>query len=291
MPIALASLSDISELITALGAFAWPLAAVVFALIFRDELKALAARVTRAKFLGQEAEFGPELDSLEGRTDQLPSGPPITPSQRDEEASANEVQAIYREAATSPKVALMALSADLERRLRRLSAVTGWAKDERNFPSMLRAMPAGIPDELRHAVQDFWTIRNRIVHGAPASDADALRALDIGVEILQAVEQIPVERHYVDRPFVDVFSDPELRELREDVHGVRLRTVSPDGSKVSFPIYPTTRTHFAEGKQVAWEWNNELQWGRSWYRDPETSQPALAWDGALEFVGRHLDDV
>jgi hypothetical protein len=30
--------------------------------------------------------------------------------------------------------------------------------------------------------------------------------------------------------------------------------------------------------------------GPTWYRDPDTGELALAWDGSLEFVGRNLDD-
>jgi len=201
------------------------------------------------------------------------------------------VREILDEAATSPKVALMALSAELERELRRLSAVTGWARNQRTARGILRELPVAIPEDLRGVIDEFWVVRNRVVHGAPASDDDALRTLDAGLAILKAVQQIPAERHFVADPNVTVYSDAELNTKRPDVHGVQLRSVSSDGDSERLQIYPTTRTHFQLGEQVAWDWDARQRWGRSWYRDPSTGDAKIAWDDALEFVGRLLRDI
>ena len=67
--------------------------------------------------------------------------------------------------------------------------------------------------------------------------------------------------------------------------------ISADGDTERLQIYPTTRTHFEVGEQDAWDWDARQQWGRTWYRDPSTGDAKIAWDGALEFVGRLLRDI
>jgi hypothetical protein len=114
-----------------------------------------------------------------------------------------QVQAILGDAASSPKVALMALSVELDRELRRLAAATGWARGQSSSRGILRALPEGIPDHLKDVIDQFWQIRTRIVHGAPAPDADAPRALDSGLAILHAVQEIPHEK-FIGRHLRDV---------------------------------------------------------------------------------------
>jgi hypothetical protein len=295
LPIATANLDSISEFIRALATLAWPAAAITFVLIFRKQVEGLFGRLTKGKILGQELEFSERLDQLEDRATEAEQDPaiPIASSSTDADAAIErEVQAILREAATSPKVALMALSAELERRIRQLSAARGAdpGARPRTPRQMLSELPE-IPDTLRGAIDEFWNIRNRIVHGAAATDAEALRALDSGLAILRALERVPVEENYVEDPNVPLFADAVGNEPRDDVHGVLLRTVAPEGGEVTFRIFPTTRTHFERGKQVAWEWNSKAKWGPTWYRDPQTGQLEPAWSGSLEFIGRHLDDV
>jgi len=51
------------------------------------------------------------------------------------------------------------------------------------------------------------------------------------------------------------------------------------------------QTHFQKGKRVAWEWITGNKWDESWYRDSDTNEIKYAWSGAMEFVGRHLEDT
>jgi hypothetical protein len=59
----------------------------------------------------------------------------------------------------------------------------------------------------------------------------------------------------------------------------------------SFRIYPSTKTHFKKGKQVAWEWDMSKTWGPLWYKDPQTDEMKSAWSSSAEFVGRNLEDI
>ena len=61
---------------------------------------------------------------------------------------------------------------------------------------------------LVRSVDQFWNVRNRLVHGRDATVDDTLRALDSGVTILRAFQAIPRETHIVHHPGVEVFADP-----------------------------------------------------------------------------------
>jgi hypothetical protein len=285
------TIEHLADLLRAIASLLWPLVAVAFILVFRTQITGLLQRITKAKILGQEAEFAQELDRLEQRATEAEEATPLVPEvDSEQEASLDdEVGKILGEAVTSPKLALMGLSADLERRVRQLSASSGWARDERRPRAMLHKIP-GFPDTLRGAIEDFWTIRNRIVHGMSTTDDETLRALDSGLAIMKALDRIPLEAHYVEDVDVPLFSDAEGKSPRTDVHGLLLRTVSPDGGKETLRVFPTTRTHYKHGKQVAWEWASQT-WGPTWYKNPKTRKIQLAWDGSMEFVGRHLDEV
>jgi hypothetical protein len=70
-----------------------------------------------------------------------------------------------------------------------------------------------------------------------------------------------------------------------------LRTTSPGGAHTSFRIFPTTKTDYVTGKTVTWEWSPANVWGETWYRDPNSREIKKAWDSAMEFCGRPLDEI
>ena len=149
----------------------------------------------------------------------------------------------------------------------------------------------GFPPNLLGSLKLFAEVRNKIVHGSAATDDDALRAIDSGLTILRALNALPNEINVVYHPGVQVFSDAGCTQPIPDVKGLILETTSPGGAMKSFRIYPTTRTNFQKGKQVAWEWNMQKVWPAAWYRDPDSHEIKQAWSQSAEFIGRHLDDV
>lgn len=194
-----------------------------------------------------------------------------------------------------PEAALVLLGRDLEVELRTLTASMGFLAEgstQRSVTGYLNTLQASgmVSQELGEAIRDFWRVRNRIVHGKPAPDHTVLRAIDIGIGLLDAVRSIPHERNFVYNPGTDVFSDSQGTNRREGVLALVLRTVLTDGSETR-RVYPTTRTDYVAGQRLAWEWNDGRQWGESWYRDPDTGEIAYAWTGSLEFVGRPLEQI
>jgi hypothetical protein len=179
---------------------------------------------------------------------------------------------------------------------RELVAAFGLSDNKRYVPvrqavQMLQRSDA-LPEHLLRSVDQFWNVRNHLVHGRDATLDDTLRAVDSGVAILRALQAIPRETHTVHHPSVEVFADPHAQQPREGVRGIILETQGSNATAMRLlRMFPTTKSDYQQGKRVAWEWNLERVFGASWYRDQDTQEVKKAWDSAAEFVGRHVDDI
>jgi hypothetical protein len=212
-------------------------------------------------------------------------------------ATASFEQQLLEEAAASPVVAIMRLTIEIDRELRKLLAVYGrLAQYQGELPEAigLLEMSSGgqPPRELKDTLAQFWSLRNHVVH-SQVSEHLALRALDYGLRILRMVKSIPRHSYIVVRADIPLYANPECAPpAREDVRGVILETFSPEGKPTGRHIFPSTKT-YRLGESVSWEWNrqNEKGWGETWYRDPDTREIKSAWGESLEFIGRNLEDI
>ncbi|MGD0270538.1 MAG: hypothetical protein ABSB14_15840 [Candidatus Sulfotelmatobacter sp.] len=211
-------------------------------------------------------------------------------------------QQILEEAAASPVVAIMRLTLEIDRELRKLLAATGNLSQYQGvLPEAIglleRANGIELPRELKDTLTQFWSLRNHVVH-SQVSEHMALRALDYGLRILKMVKSIPRYSYVVVRADIPVYANSACNPpAREDVRGVILETFSPEGKPTGRHIFPSTKTYSA-GESVSWEWNrqNEKGWGPSWYQEPDPNDPSTrtiksAWGESLEFVGRNLEDI
>jgi hypothetical protein len=216
--------------------------------------------------------------------------------------TANFEQQILEEAAGSPIVAVMRLTLEIDRELRKLLAVTGNLPEYTGeLPDAIRLLEKGdilkLPKELRDTLTQFWSLRNHVVHGQ-SSDHLALRALDYGLRILRMVRSIPRHSYVVVRSNIPVWANSVCKPpARGDIHGVILDTFSPDGECLGRQVLPTSRT-YSPGESLSWEWNlqNKKGWGPSWYQETDPDDPTkreikLAWKESLEFIGRDLNDI
>ncbi len=191
-------------------------------------------------------------------------------------------------------MALILLSAHLERAVRELLLTTGWGTGPwRGLRTGVeRLVEVGVMTAgAASALNSFARVRNGIVHGfAGATDDEVIAAIDSGIALLRVVRAIPRERHFVQHVGVPVFADENMsKEL--DVKAVILKAVSPGAAAVTFRIFPTSRMHFEIGMEVAWEWSGPTH-GEAWYADPEDGgHIKQAWLGSMEFVGRNIDDL
>ena len=291
-----------AELIKSFASVLWPLIVAGALWTFRVELRNLLHRLSyikKGKLFGQEFELDEKLDQLREATEraekEIAANPqPLSELKRDEPAEQLEEQ-LLRDASKSPKVTLMLLAAELDKRIRQLLAASGWQKNIKSGSTLkaierLRAQ-GSLPEHVSGSVKLFYEVRSRIIHGGAADDEDILRAIDSGFTLLRAIESVPLESNTVHRTNVPIYSDSKCTQLISDAKAIVLETVSPGGSQKSLRIFPTTRTHFEIGKRVAWEWNLSKTWGPTWYKDLETGECNIAWHSSGEFIGRHLDDL
>ena len=295
-------MSDYATLLQAIAALLWPLFAFTALFVFRAQIADIAHRLKRGKLLGQEIELNESLKrldesatSIEQTVAALPAQVNEPPNQEEQLQEERIVRDIVSEAARSPKAALILLASELEKLARQLLASTGHLQGRRYIP-VFQAIAEldekyGLPRHVPSSLKFFWEARNRLIHGGEGTDEDILRAVDSGLTILKALQAFPREINVVYRPGVDLFSNPDLSDPIPNAKGVLLETLAPGGTTKSLRIFPTTRTHFEKGRQVAWEWNMQNVWGKTWYRDPDTGEVKMAFGSSAEFVGRHLDEL
>lgn len=295
-------MSEFATLLQAIASLLWPLFAFTALFLFRPQIADLVKRLKKGKLFGQEIELDESLKRLDQSASSVekevaalpaPTAEITTPQEQVQEESV--VRSIVTETARSPKAALILLASELEKVAREILATTGHLQGRR-FIQVKQAIAEldlkfGLPRHIPSSLKFFWEARNRLIHGGEGTDEDVLRAVDSGLTILKALQAIPRETNVVHETSVSVYSDASLTILMPNVHGVILETRAPGGASKTFRIFPTTRTHFKKGHQVAWEWNMGIVVGPAWYRSPDTGEAQQAWISSAEFVGRHLDDL
>lgn len=295
-------MKDWAALLQAIASLLWPLLTFVALLMFRNQIADIASRLKRGKLFGQEIELGESLDKLQATTalvqEEVAALPAVDASEKtaQEVASDRDVaQQIIGEAAASPKAALISLSSELEKLAREILATTGHLQGRRHV-SMPQAISElhktyGLASHVPSSLHHFWDVRNRVIHLGEGGSEEMLRAIDSGIALLRALQAVPRETNTVADPRVPLYSDPELTQPIEGVHGILLESRSPGGVSTSYRIFPTTKSNYMAGKQVTWEWNMGRVTGPAWYRDTTTGHAKSAWHSSAEFVGRHVDEL
>lgn len=297
-------MSNIAPILHAVASVAWAGFAFTALFVLRSAIVNALERLSKAELFGQKIELREELRDLQasasaatfevGVGNTQVSAVALQQSDEKEEKFNAAVDRILDQAKIAPKLALIALVAELEKQARQGLAVRGLLKGRQRV-AITEALGElgqyGFSTNLAGSVRLFLDVRNKIVHGGTASDADALSALDSGLSILRALDALPKETNVVYHSGVDIFSDKDCLTKIADAKGVILETTSAGGVIKTFRIFPTTRSHFQKGKAVAWEWNMQKTWGKAWYKDPDSGIIKEAWNMSAEFIGRHLDEV
>jgi hypothetical protein len=294
-------MGNVAPIIQAIVSFGWLCFAFIALFLFKKEIAHAIVRLRKGEILGQKFELDEELEKLELQAkaavvevDALPTENEGTGDRREVDKLDSTIKSILQQAVTSPKIALMTLSAELEKQGRHALATRGLLK-ERSAVTLTQALSElnqyGFPPNMTGSLKLFANIRNKIVHGHQATDADTLSALDSGITILKAISALPNEKNEIYHPGVTLYLDEACTVPILDAKGVVLETTSPGGAKIDFRVFPTTVTTYVKGKEVAWEWKMGRTWPAAWYKDPDTGEVKSAFGASAEFVGRHLDDI
>jgi hypothetical protein len=219
-------------------------------------------RITRAFGRLKKGEFFGlkfELDELEKSADatamEVPTfvGPVLLEESQVARADQEEkfdatIKSILQQATSAPKVALIALRAELEKDARQALAARGMLGGRRAV-SVSQALSElhqyGFPPNLSGSLKLFNDVGNSIIHGkTDATDDDVLRALDSGISILRSLNALPNEVNVVYHPGVELFSDAAGTKTIPDAKGIMIETTSPGDVTKMLRIFPTTRSHF-----------------------------------------------
>ncbi len=298
-------MSELSELIRAIASLLWPAFAFIVLYLFKSQIADAIGRIRKGKLLGQEIELGDSLEELRQKALDLSNEVNSLPTNEEVKSELNNnsesiphdpIKEIIHEAARSPKAALILLATEIERESKQVLASVGLLKGRTNI-SFIQAIAeldkqyGGLAGHVSSGITYFWDIRNKLIHGGKTDDANILSAIDSGITILKSLQAMPRETNVVYHPGVKLYSDQECKNEITSAKGVTLESSSPGGANTFYRIFPTTKTHFRKGIRVAWEWSNENRWGNTWYRDPDNNEIKPAWNSALEFVGRNLDEI
>jgi hypothetical protein len=195
---------DLADLISAFASLTWPVVTLVIVNWFRPEIRAILSRIRKGKFLGQEI----ELDELQAKAEvadakaEMPAGAMMEANAGLEGSSAlsaevaqDAVEEVLREASRSPRLGLMLLSAKMERAARELAENARFDFPVRTLSlrELIRALVQfkQLPSEAGEALDLFYRIRNRIIHGHDADDDEIARAIDSGTLLLRLLLSRP----------------------------------------------------------------------------------------------------
>lgn len=284
----------VNQLITSISQLLWPITLFVLILLFRKDISILLHRLKKGKILGQEIELSDEIDKFKEVTKDAVESLPVDVKVASFTVMDNTLEEILTKAADDPKIAIILLATEIEKEIRSFIASTGLLSEIK----VITIKPAFdllverkfIPSSLQESVAIFWDLRNKIIHGKKIEDdGQLIRVLDIGVQLLNTLKSMPHGKHFVNQ-LLDLFSDPSCTAKIDGVIGVFLETKNEKGT-LDFKIFPSRKKNYKVGMQVTWEWSFEKIWEETWYINPHTHKPRMAWQSAAEFVGRSIDDI
>ncbi len=205
---------------------------------------------------------------------------------------------ILGEALVNPKAALMHLTIEIDRELRKLLVSAGLL---RKYIGLSQGLPTGlailrlggsvVPKNLEEAVHEFWSLRNSALHNADFEVPPW--AFEKGLRILHILEEVPRPSYVVKKANVPLYSDKDCQVLRKDVYGVMLETFDALGNSHGLRVFPTIR-EYVDGQSVGWEWSDDFKkhsWDDTWYKELQTGQCTQAFNSSTAFMGRDLNEV
>ena len=253
-------MEHVAPILQGIAALLWAIFAFTALFVLRPEINRALGRLRKGEILRQKFELGDELVKLENsataaaqEVQELPRsinietatghflvvGEGATANANREEKFDATIKSILQQATNAPKIALITLAAELEKKARQALATRGLLRGRPVVPisqALNELHQYGFPPNLLGSLRLFSEVRNKIVHGAAATDDDALGALDSGVTILRALNALPNEVNVVYHTGVEIFSDATCINPILDAKGIILETTSPGSVMKTFHI-------------------------------------------------------
>jgi hypothetical protein len=283
----------------AVASLAWPLLIAFAIFLFRGQLRELISRSEEIKTPLVEGRFRPpdpgpveevkrqlhvgSEASFHAAEDESEEAPAVAASPSDEIADD-----ILQLATQDGRVALVKLLDELEARVRDLASAWGgldphtprW-QDLLNGLVEKGVIPAGVASN----VTLIDEARNTVIHSGAYWESDALTALDAGLDLLLALDGIPLQGYEVTEAGVTLYRDEACTLPWEDTTGVIVRQHKSKGRSGERQGPFPTRRDYQPGDIVGWQWSFDAPVLEFYWPDREGNPNLIrsAW-----FVGERL---
>jgi hypothetical protein len=300
----------LNELVVA----AWPTAALVLAWLFRGPLTELAGRATEiAGWKFQSAALTnslptppvapkpvevPSAESVsvpaapKSPTYTVETGPGnFTIRRSDASLSLNDIFNSLNSDAEDfvPELAIMGLSVQVEKQMRRLAAAVGVYPRGRvaSFQSLLDNLAPVLPKEVVEKARAFHTVKNATGHGRRVPLETQREAVEAGRQLVDYFAARPEKPPIVVASGLEPYADAAGTKEQPGFRVMILQT--SDGVQHAVP---TRGSRYAPGREVSWEWSTDAKFENdTFFRDPKSNEVKLAWRSAVEFAGRPIDEL
>src|SRR5438045_2456577 len=121
---------------------------------------------------------------------------------------------LLAEALVRPKVALMHLTLEIDKELRKLLVSTGALRrylllQNPTLPNGLEILAsvegAKVPEKLKDRILEFWFLRNTVIHHDSEVPA---RAIELGLSILRVLKSVPRPAYIVRKANIPLYEEP-----------------------------------------------------------------------------------
>lgn len=165
------------------GSLAWPLAAVIIALMFKSQIAALLAKVRKLSWGDSSVELAEQLDKAEDKARAVePAEEPPLPDQRFQQLLA-----------ISPSAAILDTWGTVERMLYQVGSdhnldQRGLAQPNKIMDSLVKN--GKIAPHIYEMLRDLRGIRNAAAHQKEVTASDAIRFYDLSEKVVRALDKI-----------------------------------------------------------------------------------------------------
>lgn len=177
-------------------AVAWPIAAILIAWWFRGHIAKLLGSLKALSYGDARAEFGEELSEAEGKIEEVPLPPSVTPTTQVVQPQGNTENALFPQfetlAQVSPNAAVLDIWSDVYSRVKAVASLHGI--EARNATGILSAlsMKGTLERVVISLLNDLRQMRNVAAHsdkGKELTLSDAIRYRDIAQVVVPFLER------------------------------------------------------------------------------------------------------
>lgn len=174
-----------TSLVQALTGFAWPTAAILVAVLFRTNLGNLIDRIRFLRIFGND--LSADIESLDRKVEQIERQTPK--GVKPEAVQDLDVPEIEPGA---PLADLVLVAVAIEREMRAIHQARGLpAQRYTTARQLIRDLVKAevLTEDMPAAIDDFWAIRNRALHGESIAEPTIRQAVSLGRRILRVLER------------------------------------------------------------------------------------------------------